>query len=352
MALRILRDRSGARVCRPGFLAVRWPARVAAILAAVSVAGPVATAHAVPGNGFGLPIDCRLGTSCWIVNHPDAGRESDILDYGCNHLTYDGHHGTDFAIRDLEAMRHGVRVVSAAAGQVLRVRDGVPDRGLAGAAEGQGCGNGVVVSHGDGWETQYCHLRDGSVAVRPGDTVDRGDRLGLVGLSGHTEYPHVELTIRRDGTSLDPFTGRAVESGCGEAGRSLWREDERPAYAASQVVAAGFATDRVEMESLQRDASSPTVLGADAPALVLWVVTLGIEAGDRLHLQITGPDGGAVFSQDKEMERTQIRRLDFGGRRKRGDGWAPGLYVGDVRLVRPGTGAELTIRTSVNLREK
>ena len=325
---------------------------MAPILAAVFMATHAITADAVPGDGFGIPVDCKLGTSCWIVNYPDAGPGSANLDYRCNHLTYDGHSGTDFAVRDLTAMRQGIWVVSSAAGEVLRTRDGVGDAGLSDAGEARACGNGVIISHAHGWETQYCHLRDGSVAVRPGERVDRGDRLGLVGMSGDTEYPHVELTIRRDGATLDPFSGKEVFSGCGETGQSLWRDDARPAYSASQLVAAGFATGRVELASLQRDAASPSVLSTDAPALVLWVVTLGIEAGDRLRLRITGPDGSTVFDHEKEMERTQIRRLEYGGRRMRGDGWTPGVYIGDVSLVRPGSGGsgDLKVRTSVTLR--
>ena len=329
-----------------------WLVALAGFLAAVSMVGHAASANAAPGDGFGVPIDCKLGTSCWIVNYPDAGSGSASLDFKCNHLTYDGHSGTDFAIRDLEAMRHGVRVVAAAEGDVLRVRDGVGDRGLEDVTQEQGCGNGVVISHGDGWETQYCHLRDGSVAVRPGERVQRGDRLGLVGMSGHAEFPHVELTVRWNGAKLDPFTGRKVFSGCGVTGQSLWHEDARPTYAASQVVAVGFATGRVDMAVLQRDAASRSVLSTDAPALVLWVITLGIEPGDLLSLRITGPDGSTVFSHQKEMERTQIRRLDFGGRRVRGNGWTPGVYVGHVSLARPGSRefGERVVRTSVTLR--
>ena len=171
-------------------------------------------------------------------------------------------------------------------------------------------------------------------------------------MSGNTEYPHVELLIRRNGATLDPFTGHEVFSGCGKAGHGLWHEDARPPYRASQVVALGFATGPVDMDSLERDAASPSVLRADAPALVLWVITLGIEAGDRLSLRIVGPDGETVSSQEKEMERTQIRRLDFGGRRMRGDGWLPGAYIGDVSLVRPSAreDGKRTARTSVTLR--
>ena len=327
------------------------------MLAVVSLTALSAAVADIPGGGFGIPIDCTLGTSCWIVNYPDAGPKSTSLDFRCNHLTYDGHEGTDFAVRDLAAMRQGVAVVSAAAGRILRVRDGMNDAGSADMPDGRGCGNGVVISHGGGWETRYCHLRKGSVTVRPGESVRRGDRLGMVGMSGRTVFPHVELTIRRHGTPLDPFTGREVFSGCGAGERSLWHERAHPAYSAFRIVAAGFATGAVDMAAIQRDAASPTSLSAGASALVLWAVTLGVEPGDRLGLSITGPDGSTVFSQQKELERTRIRRLDYGGRRLRGSSWTPGVYIGEARLLRPGSDATeppmvRVTRTRVTLRQE
>ncbi len=309
------------------------------VLAAASLTALPAAATDLPGGGFGIPIDCTLDADCWIVNYPDAGPGSDGVDFRCNHLTYDGHDGTDFAVPDLATMRRGVAVVSAAAGRVLRVRDGMSDAGSADVPDGRACGNGVVVSHGGGWETRYCHLREGSVAVRPGEPVRRGDRLGMVGMSGRTVFPHVELTVLRHGTPLDPFTGREVFSGCGVTERSLWHEGAHPAYSAVRIVAAGFATGAVDMAAIQRDAASPSWLSAGAPALVLWVVTLGVEPGDRLGLRITGPDGSTVFSRREELERTWIRRLDYGGRRLRGSAWTPGVYVGEARLERPGANA-------------
>ena len=332
----------------PGLTVLALSVALALTLAAVPSVG----ADETPGVGLGLPIDCKLGTNCWIVNYPDAGPGSARLDYQCNHLTYDGHKGTDFAVRDLATMYRGVAVVAAAAGRVLRVRDGMSDDGAVGVPDARACGNAVVIGHGDGWETQYCHLRKGSVAVKPGDTIRRGGHMGMVGMSGRAEFPHVHLGIRRDGTTLDPFTGRPVSSGCGAAGRSLWNADSRPAYAASQIVAAGFATGAVEMKTIRRDAARPAVLGADAPALVLWVVTLGLEPGDLLHLVISGPDGSTVFSHEKELERTQIRRLDYGGPRLRGSSWAPGVYVGEANLLRPGSpaGEEQSIRVELTLR--
>ena len=99
-----------------------------------------------------------------------------VVDFGCGRQTYDGHKGTDFAIPDEQAMARGVNVLAAQGGTVLRVRDGVVDRRIQTEAdkktvEGTECGNGVVIDHssipnGAGWETQYCHLRQGSVQVK------------------------------------------------------------------------------------------------------------------------------------------------------------------------------------------
>src|SRR3546814_17538845 len=86
-------------------------------------------------------------------------------------------------------MRRGVAVVAAADGEVLIARDGQPDRPMREAGPGktvdQRNGNWVAVRHGDGWVTTYAHMLKGSVAVRAGRRVARGDRLGLVGLSGN-----------------------------------------------------------------------------------------------------------------------------------------------------------------------
>ena len=51
---------------------------------------------------------------------------------------------------------------------------------------GKECGNGVVLVHDDGYQTQYCHLKKGSVAVKKGARVSEGDLLGFIGMSGKT----------------------------------------------------------------------------------------------------------------------------------------------------------------------
>jgi murein DD-endopeptidase MepM/ murein hydrolase activator NlpD len=95
-------------------------------------------------------------------------------------------------------------------------------------------GNGVVIDHGNGWETQYCHLKQGSVQVVTGETVTTGTALGQIGQSGRAEFPHVHFAVRHEGAKIDPFAPEATA--CGAAGDDLWasgpaastRRDPRP----------------------------------------------------------------------------------------------------------------------------
>lgn len=70
------------------------------------------------------------------------------------------------SIRDRRAMEEGAVVVAAAPGRVRGVRDGVSDASVRDtgteAVKDRECGNGVLIEHGDGWETQYCHLQRAS----------------------------------------------------------------------------------------------------------------------------------------------------------------------------------------------
>lgn len=207
------------------------PYPVAALVAAAIVVLSHTATPAEPVR-LSLPIDCDPGRTCWIVNYVDHDPAVGVRDYMCGTATYDypgggGHEGTDFAIRDRGVMARGVPVLAVAAGTVTATRDGIDDRliGERTKTEGPGgraCGNGVVISHGDGWETQYCHLRRGSVAVRPDQKVEPGQMLGKVGLSGYTQFPHLHLSVRKDGKSIDPFVGEDRTEKCGPGPTPLW----------------------------------------------------------------------------------------------------------------------------------
>ena len=64
-------------------------------------------------------------------------------------------------------------------------------------------GNLVVVEHGYGLETRYGHLSQFKVTV--GQTVKRGDLLGLVGSTGRTTGSHLHYEVRANGRILNPL---------------------------------------------------------------------------------------------------------------------------------------------------
>jgi murein DD-endopeptidase MepM/ murein hydrolase activator NlpD len=300
----------------------------------------LALALAHPAGAFDLaqPVDCTLGDTCYIQQFFDRDETAGARDFTCGTLSYDGHDGTDFALPTRAAMEDGVAVLAAGPGTVTGMRDGEPD--FAPATPGKECGNGVVIDHGQGWQTQYCHLRQGSVSVVPGDVVETGATLGLIGQSGMAEFPHLHFTLRREGQEVDPFAPDAIS--CGAAGDDLWADDI--AYAPGGLLALGITDAVPAYEAIKAGLLSPD-LPATAPALVIWAYLFGPQAGDALIFTLTGP-AGEVLTDRVALDRTQALAFRAVGRKLRTEGWPPGPYLGEVRLMR---GADAVSAMSITI---
>ena len=264
------------------------------------------------------PVDCTLGDTCHLQSYVDVDPTDGAVDHTCGPLSYDGHKGTDIALTSRAVMEAGVAVRAAAPGRVTATRDGMDDRLFADDTDlqGQDCGNGVVIDHADGWQTQYCHLARGSVTVRPGQAVDTGDRLGAIGLSGRTQFPHLHLSVRHAGRTVDPFAPDAEPSDCGppHPGAGLWA-DPKPVYRPGGLIAAGFAAGVPDYDEIKAGAAGTPDLPADSPALVLWAHAFAARAGDRITLRITGPDGKTAFDTDIPLDRAQAQLFRAAGKR-------------------------------------
>lgn len=290
-----------------------------------------------------LPIACKPGVDCAIQNYVDLDASAGVRDWQCGGRTYDKHSGIDFRLPSMTAQRRGVAVLAAADGTVLRLRDGVPDRsvaevGAASAANAE-CGNGVVIGHAGGLETQYCHMAKGSIAVKPGQQVKAGSPIGKVGLSGNTEYPHLHFTVRQGGTVVEPFAAGAAPGQCG-GGHSLWvpAAGLANAYRAGEVLVAGFATAPVSLAAVQESGADQSPRpNRDAPALVAFVEALGLRGGDVQRLILTAPDG-AILSDNSALplDRDKAHWLIFVGKKRPAAGWPAGRYAARYVVTRGG----------------
>ena len=318
-------------------------------LASLSVLAPAAARAAPPR--LSLPLACVVGRTCEIQHYVDRDPGPGLRDYRCGVQTYEGHSGIDFRIPDMAAQRRGVDVLAAAAGKVARLRDGVPDISIrapgAPSVANQECGNGVVIDHGDGWETQYCHMARGSLRVKTGDAVAAGAPLGRVGLSGDTEFAHLHMTVRHAGVVVDPFAP-AAGAGCG-AQASLWTPAAQAAmsYRQGAILNAGFATGPVTLDQAEAGGIAPP--SSDAPWIVPYVRSIGLQGGDIVELDLKGPGGVALaHSRAQPLDRWKATWLSFIGKRRPPDGWPPGVYVADYKVWRAGKVA-ITRRFEIRL---
>jgi murein DD-endopeptidase MepM/ murein hydrolase activator NlpD len=88
-------------------------------------------------------------------------------------------------------------VIAPAAGTVVAAADGLRDnRPQVQTDPRHPAGNHVVLRLGRGEHALLGHMRSGSVRVRPGQRVARGQVLGRVGNSGNSSEPHIHLHVQ------------------------------------------------------------------------------------------------------------------------------------------------------------
>jgi hypothetical protein len=105
---------------------------------------------------------------------------------------------------------YGTEVIAVADAVVSAVKDGIPEnvplspkRTVRMTPENQG-GNHVILSLRNGHYAFYAHLQPGSIRVKPGDRVRRGQVLGLLGNSGNSDAPHLHFHISNGGSFSIP----------------------------------------------------------------------------------------------------------------------------------------------------
>lgn len=99
---------------------------------------------------------------------------------------------------------YGEKVFAVADAVVISAKDGLPDNTPRTAAGFNTAvpitmenvaGNAIVLDLGDGQFAYYAHLKPGSVRVKTGDRVKRGEWLGQIGNSGDARWPHLHFQV-------------------------------------------------------------------------------------------------------------------------------------------------------------
>jgi hypothetical protein len=311
------------------------------ILISLCLAGATG-AEAEEAISLALPIKCQPGVSCFFQNYVDHDASDKVRDYRCGGRSYDGHDGTDIRIRNLEIQRQGVEILAAAPGRVVGGRNDMEDISVRTAGKaaiaGKECGNGVVIEHAGGWRTQYCHMAKGSVRVKVGDQLTTGQPIGLVGLSGDTEFFHLHFTVRYRGKAVDPFNFGAPENSCG-GGRSLWAASlgEQIQYRPREIIDHGFAGIAPTMELIESGEIGKHPVAPGSDALVAYVRAIGLQAGDRQSLAVQGPIGAAVSTNNlPALDRDKAQFLVIAGKKRTDATWAGGRYAATYRVMRDG----------------
>lgn len=146
-------------------------------------------------QGILSPPVCDCGPACRISSFYGA-RASRRTTNGNRMSRF--HKGMDVAGPE------GTPVVAAADGCVSRLADN-NDRG------NTGYGNSVYLAHGNGYETQYSHLKRVLPGIRAGQCFKRGDTIGYMGHTGNVASrrgglgTHLHFSLLQDGNRVDPW---------------------------------------------------------------------------------------------------------------------------------------------------
>jgi len=217
----------------------------------VSGSGTVRVVNHESPNSYGFPVSGR-----WLVaaapslhgHHRWASIQEfalDLVQLGEGGLS---HRGEGTELQHYHA--YGAAVLAVADGKVVAASDGMeesdsnlqqPDetdrayfartlelqQKLLAKGFAAVMGNHVSIEHANGEFSHYLHLKNGSVGVKVGDTVERGQHIGALGHSGNSTEPHLHFHLSDGASSGRGSAARGVRSARSAAAKIRWRKNEK-----------------------------------------------------------------------------------------------------------------------------
>lgn len=167
------------------------------------------------------------------IDHPSQRRAADLVIVDAAGST---HKGDGRALTDYYAYRQDI--LAMADGVVVTVVDGVPDSVPGELNPYLAPGNMVVIRHDGDVHSAYAHLIPGSIKVKVGAKVRRGQVLGACGNSGNSSEPHLHVQLQ-DGPRFEKSWGLEA------------------VFAEAVVVRDGASASRTDYTFLKGDRVSP-----------------------------------------------------------------------------------------------
>lgn len=281
---------------------------------------------------FERPLKGIPGKDYWISYYMDHDSTSVTRDAYCGSITYNGHMGTDFAIRGFGAMDSGVAIYAVAAGVVTDSHDGEFDRNT--VRKKGAVSNRVIITHANGLRTTYLHMKKGSVAVTVGDTIQAGQLLGLVGSSGVSNGPHLHLEVNdANGKVVDPFAAN-----CNEGHAGLWKE-QLPYDTAFYIIDYGFLPYKITEHQLDPTVvkRSDTLTIGPKDFVSFWTTVHGLKKGSVWKTEWYDSYGDHLFGYENKNESFSLFQaywsyVDLGGRGMAGRCWVK-VFINEKEVL-------------------
>jgi len=292
-----------------------------------------------------FPLDCSLHKDCFIQRYVDMAPQSltyGARDYRCRPTSSTRHQGTDIRLSNMVDIQRNISVRAAANGTVIAVRNkftDIPARFNINLDKKDVCGNAVIIDHGEGWQSVYCHLRQNSISVKKGDNVSAGTTIAQIGISGQSNFPHLHFQVNYYDIPVDPFSGKTLRTGCSpdntiKAG--LWSKKAHEHIGTDDTTSAilnhGFSNHAPSITEARGGIYNHDTMSFTGNKLYLWTEIMNPMKGNTLRLEITSPDNRTKFKDYTLNKTTDIRFEDISFPRPE-SGWISGKYTGQISLL-------------------
>lgn len=218
---------------------------------------------------FIFPVPCQLNHSCYIQQYVDHQPQLNGRDFKGGQLASAHYPGTDIAIASFKAMAQNIPVLAVADGKVIAIKNQSSDNTRMNFTElsSNDCGNTVTIQHTDGWQTQYCHLKQKSVRVNTGQQVKAGEVIAAIGSSGQADYPALELVVKQNDNIIDPFA------------EQLWQPPID--YQGTGIIDMGISLSPPTYVQLMKSPIYLNTFSITDTVIYPWIRLFGVQADDQ-----------------------------------------------------------------------